>query len=247
MTRGYQENFYNLSERVRDPHSRRKQAGKIAAALRRHVGPRLQDSRGLDLGCSSGMITQALAPLVRSMVGLDYDETALAAIVPAPGAPAAFVSGDAMHLPFADESFDVVVCAQVYEHVPDASRLVEEMRRVLRPAGTVFFSGPNWLFPVEPHYFLPFLHWLPPAWADAWLQRTHRSSGYYERSATAWRLRSLLQGFDITDITPEVLEQVFPGSDRSLKARIARRIPAVIWRLAAPLLPNFNWILTKRP
>ncbi len=63
--------------------------------------------------------------------------------------------------PLEDESCDLVICAQVYEHVPDDRRLAEEVYRVLKPGGVVFFSGPNWLFPIEGHYHLPFLHWLP--------------------------------------------------------------------------------------
>ena len=157
-----------------------------------------------------------------------------------------FVWGDGMQLPFAADSFDVVVCAQVYEHVPDAQRLFTEMTRVLRPGGTVFFSGPNWLFPIEPHYFLPFLHWLPPRAADAWLRLLHRGDHYYERSASIWTLRRLLQAYEIKDIMPEIVEQVFPRSDRRLFARAARALPAAAWRAALPHLPNFNWILHKR-
>jgi 2-polyprenyl-3-methyl-5-hydroxy-6-metoxy-1,4-benzoquinol methylase len=247
VKRGYQENFYNLSERVRDPNSRQKQANKIAIALTRHARVALGESRCLDLGCSSGMITRAVAPLVRTMVGLDYDEIALAAIPPDPTAPAAFLQGDAMQLPFADESFDVVICAQVYEHVPVASRLFGEMARVLRPGGTVFFSGPNWLFPVEPHYLLPFLHWLPAGLADAWLRLLRRGDHYYERSASVWRLRRMLRAFEIEDITPEVIEQFCSRHDQDLAARIVRALPVAVWQLALPLVPNFNWILYKRP
>jgi ubiquinone/menaquinone biosynthesis C-methylase UbiE len=49
-------------------------------------------------------------------------------------------SGDA--LPFADASFDVVALFDVIEHIPDERKTLAEVRRVLRPGGTAFFSVP---------------------------------------------------------------------------------------------------------
>ncbi|HEX5709127.1 MAG TPA: methyltransferase domain-containing protein [Pyrinomonadaceae bacterium] len=46
-----------------------------------------------------------------------------------------FVRADAHALPFADESFDLTYCRYVLEHVADPARVLEEMRRVLKPGG----------------------------------------------------------------------------------------------------------------
>jgi ubiquinone/menaquinone biosynthesis C-methylase UbiE len=43
--------------------------------------------------------------------------------------------GDAQHLPFADSSFDTVVCTYAMCSVPDEARTISEMKRVLRPGG----------------------------------------------------------------------------------------------------------------
>ena len=149
-----------------------------------------------------------------------------------------------MCLPFGDNMVDVVICAQVYEHVPDDKLLFEEIYRVLTPGGLVFFSGPNWLFPIEPHYFLPFLHWLPGRLADIYLRLTGQGDHYYERSRHMWGLRRLLHRFVIHDITLEVLQHFYPPEIRGLKW-IVRNIPTVVWKLLLPLFPNFNWILYK--
>jgi ubiquinone/menaquinone biosynthesis C-methylase UbiE len=45
------------------------------------------------------------------------------------------IEGDAMALPFADESFDTVVCTYALCSVPDDARAIAEMHRVLRPGG----------------------------------------------------------------------------------------------------------------
>ncbi len=160
----------------------------------------------LDVGSSSGIMTARIAPLFGYTVGLDYDVTALAAIAPEDRVAVDYVRGDAMGLPIDDACVDVVVCAQVYEHVPDDVKLFAEIYRVLKPGGVVFFSGPNWLFPIELHYNLPFLHWLPQTWANALLQALGADDQYYEKSRHMWGLRRLLQRFEVYDATHDLLQ-----------------------------------------
>lgn len=47
----------------------------------------------------------------------------------------AFVNGDAEHLPFGDESFDVLTCSHSFHHYPHQAAAVREMKRILRPGG----------------------------------------------------------------------------------------------------------------
>jgi SAM-dependent methyltransferase len=67
---------------------------------------------------------------------------------------------DGERLPFEDKSFDVVVCNSVIEHVPLHLRanLAREIERVSR---FYFVQTPAFVFPIEPHFFCPGLHWLP--------------------------------------------------------------------------------------
>lgn len=46
-------------------------------------------------------------------------------------------------LPWADATFDVVVCNEIIEHIFDTDRLLEEMHRVLKPGGKLIISTPN--------------------------------------------------------------------------------------------------------
>ena len=186
--RGYQPGFYAHSEGVRDEEQRLRKAAKIRLALQ-NFGLLAGDGVCLDVGSSSGIMTAQLAPLFGQTIGLDYDVLALAEIAPADRVAVDYLRGDAMRLPFADGCVDVVICAQVYEHVPDDVQLFAEVYRVLRPGGVVFFSGPNWLFPVELHYNLPFLHWLPQTWANRLLQVLGLDDQYYEMSRPIRRLR----------------------------------------------------------
>ena len=52
---------------------------------------------------------------------------------------------DATRLPFANDSFDYVICSEVLEHIPDDRKAVAEMTRVLKPEGTLVISVPLYL------------------------------------------------------------------------------------------------------
>lgn len=97
----------------------------------------------LDIGCGTGtwiaMVAATSLPSGR-LVGLDFSSKMIAV---AHGKRQAisevirpeFVNGDSEHLPFADESFDVVTCSHSFHHYPHQDAAVREMRRVLRPGG----------------------------------------------------------------------------------------------------------------
>jgi SAM-dependent methyltransferase len=61
-------------------------------------------------------------------------------------APSVDVVGDARGMPLADSSMDVVLCTQVLEHIPDPIAVIGEIRRVLKPGGTLLLSVPS-IFP----------------------------------------------------------------------------------------------------
>jgi ubiquinone/menaquinone biosynthesis C-methylase UbiE len=64
-------------------------------------------------------------------------------------------------LPFANQSFDIVVSNHVVEHVNDSALHFAEIARVLNKDGLVYLATPNRLWPWEVHYHVPFLHYLP--------------------------------------------------------------------------------------
>ncbi|NOX30574.1 MAG: class I SAM-dependent methyltransferase [Actinobacteria bacterium] len=56
--------------------------------------------------------------------------------------------GDALKLPFPDDSFDRIIASEVMEHIPDDSTAATELFRVLKPGGTIAVTVPAW-FPEQ--------------------------------------------------------------------------------------------------
>ena len=96
--------------------------------------------RVLDLGCRDGALTSVYLD-GNDVVGVDVDRTALARAAER-GIETAWADVDEA-LPFEDASFDVVVVAEVLEHLRLPDRALAEARRVLRPGGALVGSVPN--------------------------------------------------------------------------------------------------------
>jgi SAM-dependent methyltransferase len=75
--------------------------------------------------------------------------------------PAGALVGDGRSAPFADATFDAVLCSNMLEHTPDALAVLDEIERVLRPGGWAYVSWTNWLSPWGGHAIAP-LHYLGP-------------------------------------------------------------------------------------
>lgn len=246
--RGYQENFYVLYDDFQDDENRLSKGRKIVSMLQRYGGRSLDQLECLDVGCSSGVITSYAAKHFKKMTGLDYDSVGLKMIQEDQKQEALYVRGDAMRLPFEDERFDAIICAQVYEHVPNDLRLFAEIERVLRPNGIIFFSGPNKAFPIELHHYLPFLQWLPEKLSDKYLKVLGKGDHFYERSRTLWNLRKVFKNFEIYDLTIPVLRHYAKESKKKRSQFIYRamsRMPRVLRSIFLPLMPNFNMVLRK--
>ena len=60
-------------------------------------------------------------------------------------ASAKVVLGDALSLPYADETFDCVIASEILEHIPQDGAAIAELIRVLKVGGTLAVSVPRWL------------------------------------------------------------------------------------------------------
>lgn len=248
----YQRDFSALHPATMfDEPGRLAKARKAEAVLcdaARRVGIEPADARLLDIGCSTGILTRHYAESFGSVVGIDIDDGAIEWARRHRSAPnLEYRVGDSMDLPEADGSVDLATCTHIYEHVPDAGRMMDEIHRVLRPGGLCYFAAENRLRPWDGHYDLPLLTVLPKALADLAVRATGKGSGRYETHRTVWGLRRLVERFQIMDYTGEVVrdpvryeaaDMVAPGSWR-------QRLALAVLKNAYWAFPTYLWVLRK--
>jgi SAM-dependent methyltransferase len=111
-------------------------------------------TRVLEVGCGQGPVLNHLAAHGADVVGIDMSATsarrALTGARELSQADRVHASiGDAENLPFADATFDAAVSFGVLHHTPDTARGIAEIRRVVKPGGTVIVmlyrtGNPKW-------------------------------------------------------------------------------------------------------
>lgn len=98
-------------------------------------------------------------------------------------APFRFVEADACNLSqFDDKAFDIAHSNSVVEHVGDWDRMVSFSKELKRVSKYYFVQTPNFWFPIEPHCFTPFFHWLPKP-TKQWLH-LHFVLGHWRRASS---------------------------------------------------------------
>ncbi len=105
--------------------------------------------RILEVACGRGGFVRELVRAGAWVTGCDFSLAALRVgkeklRALGNGTSAELIQGDAQALPFADESFDIVVSCETIEHVPDVASALREMWRVARRGGKLFLTTPNY-------------------------------------------------------------------------------------------------------
>jgi 2-polyprenyl-6-hydroxyphenyl methylase/3-demethylubiquinone-9 3-methyltransferase len=141
--------FEDLASRWWDPHSEFKPLHDINPLRLNYIDERvgLAGKRVLDVGCGGGILSESMAALGADVMGID------AGVAPLEVAKLHLLeSGQDVHYErimaeiLAEqqpESFDVVTCLEMLEHVPDPASVIRSCYRLVKPGGKVFFSTIN--------------------------------------------------------------------------------------------------------
>jgi SAM-dependent methyltransferase len=238
--------YSDLQPRMHDEQGRRVKARKMRAVVEHFLGRAdLAGLRVLDVGSSTGYISDELARAGATVVGLDIDVPGLSKAAALFGDRVGFACGDGARMPLPDEGFDVAIFNQIYEHVVDPDAVMAEIHRVLRPGGVAYFGFTNRLVPVEPHYRLPLLSWLPAGAADRYVRGFGRADRYYERLKTYPALRRMCRDWEVWDYTVAVLREPGRFAAEDAVPGLGAKVPPAVYRSLFGALPGYVWIGVK--
>jgi 2-polyprenyl-6-hydroxyphenyl methylase / 3-demethylubiquinone-9 3-methyltransferase len=102
--------------------------------------------RALDIGCGGGLLAEEFARLGCAVMGVDPSVESLVAAqahAASQGLAIGYWCATGEALPFVDESFDIVYCCDVLEHVTDWRQVIAETARVLKRGGTYLYDTIN--------------------------------------------------------------------------------------------------------
>ncbi|EKD87570.1 MAG: ubiquinone/menaquinone biosynthesis methylase-like protein [uncultured bacterium] len=115
---------------------------------------------------------------------------------------------DGIKIPYPSNTFDIVTSIEVIEHVNKPLRMLEEIHRVLKKDGILHITTANKWWPIEPHFKLPFLSYLPAKIADSYVRLLGRGDSYHNIRLPSYKqFRQMVQNFfTVEDITLDFLK-----------------------------------------
>src|SRR5262245_26050612 len=133
----------------------RAERGAAIVEHARRFGVDFAERTVLDFGCADGAITpHYLKTGAARVIGVDLDAKAIARAQTKNDEPrVSFLQSSVEGVPLDDESLDVVVSYDVFEHVTRPAPILAELHRVLRPGGQVLIGTWGWYHPFAPHLF----------------------------------------------------------------------------------------------
>lgn len=127
----------------------------------------------LEIGCGDGGNLLPFSEMGCNTVGVDIAESRIKdakTFFENNQAKGIFIAQDIFKLKELEQSFDIIICHDVFEHIADKKQFLSELSKYLKPHGIVFMSFPAWQMPFGGHQqickskllsHLPFVHLFP--------------------------------------------------------------------------------------
>ena len=189
----------------------------------------------LDVGCGYGHTAIELARQCARVVGIEPSRPLwefAASLREEAKLPNVEFCHEGLYDHYRPEAYDLIVLDNVFEHLPDQPRALEILSGCLREGGVLYLLLPNKLWPVEVHYRLPLLSYLPLRLANAYLRLTGRGEDYSDASyaPTYFSLNRMLRArpeLSYRYVLPAHLALTHGGKSLhyALGAAMIRRIP----------------------
>ena len=158
----------------------------VRKKLNKFIEGHKTDLKVLDLGCGNS----PYASLFSNRVGFDFEMNRGVDVI-----------GDAHNLPFENESFDMILCSEVLEHLIDPKKAISEMNRVLKFGGKLVLTT-RFIFPIHdaPHDYWRFTRY-----------------GLLELFKD-WKIEKIIEEYDTIDTLAVIFQRIgFQSRARLLK------------------------------
>ncbi len=244
--KSYIEHFQKLGRKLKilDKKNREIKANKILAVIKDYSDKNNKDLKKfkcLDIGCSSGLITSFISKNFKETYGIDTDFNAIRLAKKLSNKKLKFIKASALNIPFKNNSFDLVICNHIYEHVPDSQKMFNEIYRILKKDGFCYLSAGNKYNIIEGHYKLPFLSWLPKPLANLYLRITNKGKIYEENHFSCFKIKRMLKKFKIDDYTLRIIK----NPKKYYLTDFKTKFPKFIFKIFYPLIPTYIFIISK--
>ncbi len=198
-----------------------------------------QDKRIIDLGCGTGVLSTFFSDH-RHYIGIDLNKRPNFSILS--DTKTSFVQANAVELPFAAGSADIVICMDSFEHFPNPQQAVHEIKRILDPKGAVFLSVPNYA------NVAGFVKWWSEQYGgydkNTWAPFDFWKSEELEHFVTLAKIRNYFQGagfgsFNRVGYKSEIVVGLCPWV---WHPRMPAKLTSLISKCFVPIAPIINKI-----
>jgi 2-polyprenyl-3-methyl-5-hydroxy-6-metoxy-1,4-benzoquinol methylase len=131
--------------------------------------------------------------------------------------------GFAEALPFEKNTFDLVICHDVLEHVKNHDIAISQLIRVTKPGGYIWLEIPNYAYPEESHYKIFFPPGVPKSLGSLYLRLIGRDTRFYLDSINPTyygRLKKTLSLYDV--VISEVQDELYGRKSGLIKSHLKR-------------------------
>ena len=220
----------------------------------------LSKIRVLDLGCGTGEQIVYMTRLGFQMSGCDICRYSFESVCTALKAADAPITGVRLsrvptEVPFETNQFHAVYANGVFEHCAEMPSLMAEIARVLMPNGLFLAAFPLRSVIVEPHTWLPFVHWFAKGWTQRLLIRTMRHLPVQHPELRGWNCQKI-ERYLQNDVfywtvgqVRQILHRHFEETHSLAKEYLVvaknqmNRSPMLRWALATTTVPLLTSIL----
>jgi len=226
-----------------------KRAEILIKEIIKHTKLHLNGLSILDLGSGLGHLSICISPKAKKIISVDINRKyfklfkkrislrRITNIYP--------IIADSLMLPFKDEMFDMVIAMDLYEHVKDQDRLVENMTKLVRKHRFVVITTGNKIFPYELHTLLWFITYMPQRLADKYVKFRVGRKKFDIYQPTYWGLRKKFRRMEcivtaehIVEKSKEILDKKYSKLSPILKILVKSGILNL-------LSPNFLVVAKK--